>query len=45
MIDIFPRRELAADMARQLLKPSALDIGLRSGLFFSGLRRTGKTTF
>lgn len=45
MADIFLRPELAADMARQLLKPSALDIGLRSGLFLSGLRRTGKTTF
>ncbi|MGE8383805.1 MAG: ATP-binding protein, partial [Pseudomonas putida] len=45
MFDLFPRRELAAEMARQLLKPSTLDIGLRSGLFFSGLRRTGKTTF
>ncbi|MDV5099434.1 hypothetical protein QQ994_18445 [Pseudomonas asiatica] len=36
MINIFPRRGLAADMARQLLKPSALDIGLKSGLFFTG---------
>ncbi|CAM3843816.1 ATPase [Pseudomonas reidholzensis] len=45
MTDIFLRPELAADMARQLLKPTALDIGLRSGLFLSGLRRTGKTTF
>ncbi|MCO6055246.1 ATP-binding protein [Pseudomonas sp. MOB-449] len=27
------------------MRPSALDIGLRSGLFLSGLRRTGKTTF
>ncbi|MEW9682410.1 AAA family ATPase [Pseudomonas sp. TE50-2] len=45
MADIFLRPELAADMARQLLEPSALDIGLRSGLFLSGLRRTGKTTF
>ncbi|AZL74838.1 AAA family ATPase [Pseudomonas oryziphila] len=45
MADIFLRPELAADMAKQLLKPSALDIGLRSGLFLSGLRRTGKTTF
>lgn len=32
-------------MAQQLLKPTGLDIGLRSGLFLSGLRRTGKTTF
>ncbi|MGH8790946.1 MAG: aspartate/glutamate racemase family protein [Cupriavidus necator] len=32
-------------MARQLLHPGVLDEGLRSGLFLSGLRRTGKTTF
>jgi hypothetical protein len=32
-------------MADQLLHPRALDEGLRSGLFISGLRRTGKTTF
>lgn len=38
MADIFLRPELAADMAKQLLEPSALDIGLRSGLFLSGLR-------
>ncbi|MBM3105786.1 ATP-binding protein [Pseudomonas sp. V1] len=45
MADIFLRPQLAAEMARQLLKPSLLDTGLRSGLFLSGLRRTGKTTF
>lgn len=32
-------------MARQLLRPGVLDEGLRSGLFLSGPRRTGKTTF
>lgn len=32
-------------MANQLLHPGVLDEGLRSGLFLSGLRRTGKTTF
>lgn len=32
-------------MTTQLLKPGVLDEGLRSGLFLSGLRRTGKTTF
>ena len=32
-------------MASQLLHPGVLDEGLRSGLFLSGLRRTGKTTF
>lgn len=45
MADIFLRPQLAAEMAKQLLKPTALEIGLRSGLFLSGLRRTGKTTF
>ncbi len=45
MSTIYLRPELAADMARQLLQPTGLDIGLRSGLFLSGLRRTGKTTF
>jgi len=42
---IYRRPELAAQMARQLLHPGVLDEGLRSGLFLSGLRRTGKTTF
>jgi hypothetical protein len=32
-------------MARQLLHPSVLDESLRSGLFLSAQRRTGKTTF
>lgn len=45
MVDIFLRPQLAADMTKQLLKPTALEIGFRSGLFLSGLRRTGKTTF
>ena len=45
MDKIFHRTELAHPMARQLLKPGVLDEGLRSGLFISGLRRTGKTTF
>lgn len=44
-MDLFHRPELAVQMARQLLKPGLLDQGLRSGLFLSGLRRTGKTTF
>ena len=42
---IYHRPALARDMARQLLRPGVLDQGLRSGLFLSGLRRTGKTTF
>ncbi|MDE2367509.1 MAG: AAA family ATPase [Burkholderiales bacterium] len=45
MAEIYRRPELAAQMAKQLLHPGVLDEGLRSGLFLSGLRRTGKTTF
>jgi len=45
MNSIYRRSSLAAQMARQLLAPGVLDEGLRSGLFLSGLRRTGKTTF
>lgn len=45
MDKIFHRKGLAAQMAKQLLKPGVLDEGLRSGLFISGVRRTGKTTF
>lgn len=39
------RPDLAESMASQLLNPGVLDEGLRSGLFLSGLRPTGKTTF
>ena len=42
---VYRRPELAGRIAQQLLQPSVLDEGLRSGLFLSGLRRTGKTTF
>lgn len=45
MSTIYHRPQLAQDMAKQLLSPGVLDHGLRSGLFLSGLRRTGKTTF
>lgn len=45
MTQIYSRPKLAADMAKQLLRPTALDLGLRSGLFLSGIRRIGKTTF
>lgn len=45
MSNIFHRTELATQMAKQLIHPGALDEGLRSGLFISGLRRTGKTTY
>lgn len=44
-LDIFQRPELAHAMAQRLLHPGVLDEGLRSGLFISGLRRQGKTTF
>lgn len=45
MTPYFARPALASDMATQLLRPGVLQEGLRSGLFLSGLRRTGKTTF
>jgi len=45
MAAIFTRPGLAARMAGQLLDPGPLDENLRSGLFLSGIRRTGKTTF
>lgn len=45
MDHLFRRSALAEEMALKLLKPGILDQGLRSGLFLSGLRRTGKTTF
>ena len=44
-IGYFRRQALAEQMAQQLLRPGILDQGLRSGLFLSGSRRTGKTTF
>lgn len=45
MSEVFRRPRLAAELAGRLLRPGVLDEGLRSGLFLSGLRRTGKTTF
>jgi len=45
MAHVYPRPELAERMAQQLLNPGPLDEGLRSGLFLTGSRRTGKTTF
>jgi len=41
----YRRTTLAQQMAQQLLRPSFLDTSLRSGLFLSGQRRVGKTTF
>ncbi|WP_373990373.1 hypothetical protein [Duganella sp. BuS-21] len=40
MSQYFPRTELAAQMAGQLLHPGVLDEGLRSGLFIAGQRRS-----
>ena len=45
MSSLYLRPQLATEMAKQLLHPGVLDEGLRSGLFLSGMRRTGKTTF
>lgn len=45
MSRIYHRPILSLDVATQLLSPGVLDRGLRSGLFLSGPRRTGKTTF
>lgn len=41
----YHRHQLAQSLAQRLLQPSPLDEGLRAGLFISGQRRTGKTTF
>lgn len=43
--DLFHRTDYARDMAKQLLQPSALQLQVRSGVFLSGIRRIGKTTF
>lgn len=45
MIQYFARPDLASRMARQLIHPDVLSAHLRSGLFISGNRRTGKTSF
>lgn len=45
MSSVFLRPKIAEQMAQQLLRPGALDEAFRSGLFISGIRRTGKTTF
>ena len=43
--NVFHRPAYAQDLAQQLLSPGPLDQGLRSGVFLSGIRRIGKTTF
>ncbi len=45
MSSIYSRAEMAHQMALRLMKPNPLDEVLRSGLFISGQRRQGKTTF
>ena len=42
---LFHRSEYGEDMARQWLRPSGLQLQVRSGVFLSGIRRIGKTTF
>ena len=42
---VYHRPDYARDMAHQLLQPSALQLQVRSGVFLSGIRRIGKTTF
>jgi hypothetical protein len=43
--DLFHRQTYADQMAGQLLNPGPLDESTRSGVFLSGIRRVGKTTF
>lgn len=45
MTAIFHRPELAQALSQRLINPGLLDFGLRSGLFISGQRRIGKSTF
>ena len=42
---VFHRTALAESLVRRLLQPDVLDESLRSGVFFAGMRRTGKSTF
>jgi len=42
---IFHRTSYANLLAQQLLQPSPLHMNVRSGVFLSGIRRVGKTTF
>lgn len=43
--DVFHRRQYAEEIAQDLLRPTVLKEQLRSGVFLSGIRRVGKTTF
>ena len=42
---LYHRTDYAHEMAKQLLQPTALQLQVRSGVFLSGIRRIGKTTF
>lgn len=42
---VFHRTTYAEQMAEQLLHPGPLHTNVRSGVFLSGIRRVGKTTF
>lgn len=41
----YHRPRYATDLAQQMLHPTALQLQVRSGIFLSGIRRIGKTTF
>ena len=41
MPEVFRRQLLGAELAGRLLRPGVLNEGLRSGVFFSGLRHSG----
>ncbi|MGE4243727.1 ATP-binding protein [Ramlibacter sp.] len=43
--EIFHRQQYAQEIVQDLLKPTVLKEQLRSGVFLSGIRRVGKTTF
>ncbi|GHT92963.1 hypothetical protein AGMMS49545_11370 [Betaproteobacteria bacterium] len=45
MSNLYPRPQLAADLARKLLRTKSLDTQLLRGLFLPGPSRTGKTSF
>ena len=44
-MQIFHRRALAEQMAGQIMNPTGFNVSILSGIFLSGIRRTGKTTF
>lgn len=42
---IFHRPQMAQALAQKLLRPNAFEVTVRDGLFITGIRRIGKTTF